>query len=159
MAYSGKYNVKNKQKYKGKVSEVFYRSFWELCAFKWCDNNSQIKEWSSEEVVIPYFYEVDKCIHRYFIDLYIKFKDGTCKLIEIKPDSQTKPPKTPKRKTKRYINECFTYVKNQNKWDFAKEYAEERGWTFEIWTEVHLEKLGILPKSLKPLKPFKKKKK
>ena len=47
-----------------------------------------------------------------------------------------------------------------NKWGAAMEYALDRGWTFEIWTEKTLSKMGILPKStkpLKPLKPFKKK--
>ena len=40
----------------------------------------------------PYFYEVDKRYHRYYLDLKITFKEGKTILVEIKPDSQTKPP-------------------------------------------------------------------
>jgi hypothetical protein len=128
--------------------------------------NSQIKSWSSEEVVIPYLWDVDKRYHRYFMDLKIKFKDGRTILVEIKPEKETKPPKRPDR-SKRYINEAMTYVKNQNKWEAASGYAKDRGWGFEIWTEKTLTSMGIMPsqskkgglKPLKPMKPFRKKKK
>lgn len=130
----------------------------------WCDENNSIIEWSSEEIVIPYYYDVDKKYHRYFIDLKIKFAEGTVLLIEIKPEKQTKPP-VGKRKTKQYIKESLTYVKNMNKWSAASEYAKDRGWKFEIWTEKELENLNIMPKSankikskLKPMPKFKKRK-
>lgn len=48
----------------------------------------------------------------------------------------------------------MTYVKNQNKWQAASEFAKDRNWSFEIWTEKRLESMGILPKQLKPLKPL-----
>ena len=38
-----------------------------------------------------------------------------------------------------------------NKWKAAESYAKDRGWTFEIWTEKTLIKMGIMPKQLKPL--------
>jgi hypothetical protein len=158
MAYSGRYTVKNPKKYKGDSTQVVYRSLWEKHAFKWCDNNSDIVEWSSEEVVIPYLYEVDKRYHRYFMDLKIKFRNGKTVLVEIKPDKETRPPEG-QRRTKRYINEAFTYIKNQNKWDAAYEYAQDRGWEFWIWTEKNEPLKSIIPKSTKQLKPFKRKKK
>ena len=158
MAYSGRYTVKNPKKYKGDHTQVVYRSLWEKHAFKWCDNNSDIVEWSSEEVVIPYLYEVDKRYHRYFMDLKIKFRNGKTVLVEIKPDKETRPPEG-QRRTKRYINEAFTYIKNQNKWDAAHEYAQDRGWEFWIWTEKNEPLKSIIPKSTKQLKPFKRKKK
>jgi hypothetical protein len=127
---------------------------WERQCFAWCENNSEIKEWSSEEIVVPYYYEVDKKYHRYFIDLKITFNNGKTILVEIKPEKETAPPKRPD-KTKRYLNEALTYVKNQNKWQAANEFAKDRGWEFQIWTEKTLEKMNILPKALKPLKPFK----
>ena len=40
-----------------------------------------------------------------------------------------------------------------NKWD-ANEFAKDNGYEFQIWTEKTLESMGILPKSMKPLKPF-----
>ena len=68
MAYSGKYVIQNKSKYKGDPNKVIYRSLWEKHAFQWCDTHSGVHSWSSEEVVIPYYYEIDKKYHRYFMD-------------------------------------------------------------------------------------------
>ena len=120
MAYSGKYVVKHKSKYKGDVDNVVYRSMWERHCFYWCDHNPNIKSWSSEETVIPYFYDVDKRYHRYFMDLKITYKDGRTILVEIKPEKEIQPPKKPDR-SKRYIRESLTYVKNMNKWEAANE--------------------------------------
>lgn len=158
MAYSGRYSVKNPEKYQGDHTNVVYRSLWEKYAFMWCDDNSNIIEWSSEETVIPYLYEVDKRYHRYFVDLKIKTKDGKTWLIEIKPDKETRVP-TGQRKTRRYVEEAMTFVKNQNKWNAAEEYAKDRGWHFAVWTEKTEPLKSIMPKSTKPLKPFQKRKK
>ena len=154
MAYSGRYKVKNPEKYQGNPDNVIYRSLWERHCFKWCDNNPEVKYWGSEEVVIPYLYEVDKKYHRYFMDLKVTYQNGKTVLIEIKPEKETKPPAVPQRRTKRYNSEGLTYVKNMNKWSAAQQYALDRGWHFEIWTEKQLESMGILPKSTKQLKPF-----
>jgi hypothetical protein len=159
MAYKGKYKVKNISKYQGDPLNVVYRSMWERHCFKWCDENPNVVQWSSEEIVVPYYYEIDKKYHRYFVDLKIKMKGGKVLLIEIKPDKETKPPKNPGRQTKRYITEGMTYVKNMNKWKAANTYAKDRGWEFQIWTEHTLEAMGIKPKPLKKLPPYKKKKK
>jgi hypothetical protein len=142
MTYKGKYKVKNIEKYKGDHKNVIYRSMWERHCFKWCDENPKVKYWSSEEVVIPYLYEVDKKIHRYFMDLKIVYESGKTVLVEIKPAKELSPP-TGNRRTKRYIIEGYTYIKNINKWEAAKEYAKDQGWGFEIWTEKEL-KAGAL---------------
>lgn len=164
MAYSGKYKVKHPHKYKGDHTNVIFRSMWERYCFVWCDENPDIVSWSSEEVVIPYLYEVDKKYHRYFVDLKFTTKNGMTYLVEIKPEKETQLPKRPD-KSKRYISEALTYVKNQNKWSAAEEYAKDRNWKFVIWTEKTLTQMGIMPKQsdkplkpLKPLKPFRKKK-
>jgi len=164
MAYSGRYKVININKYKGDFTKVVYRSLWEKYVFQWCDNNTNVKEWSSEEVVIPYYYDVDKKYHRYFVDLKIITKEKTM-LVEIKPAKETEPPIGEKR-TKKYINEGLTYIKNMNKWEAANEYAKDRGWEFQIWTEKTLQEMNLLPKPMpgkikKPLKklaPYKRKK-
>ena len=161
MAHSGKYNPDPK-KYKGDVSTVKYRSSWELKAFIWCDKNSSVKYWSSEETVVPYFWDIDKKYHRYYVDLKITFTDGKTILVEIKPAKETEPPTNP-NKSKRYIGEAMTYVKNMNKWEAANSYAKDRGWEFQIWTEDTLKSMGIMKeqkgklKPLKPLKPYRKK--
>ena len=162
MAYSGRYKVKHRSKYKGDPDKVIFRSLWERHCFRWCDENPKIKNWSSEETIIPYFYEVDKKYHRYFVDLKITFKDGKTIIVEIKPDKETKVPKNP-NKSKRYIGEAMTYVKNMNKWEAANSFAKDRGWSFQIWTENTLKSMGIMKdqpgklKPLKPLKPYRKK--
>ena len=151
MAYSGKYKVKNIRKYRGNPDKVVYRSHWEKMV------HDEITEWSSEETVVPYYYEVDKRYHRYFVDLKIKFNTGEVILVEIKPAKETEPPKRPD-KSKRYINEAMTYVKNMNKWEAADTFAKDRGWKFQIWTENTLQSMGIMAKmsnKLKPLKPLK----
>lgn len=160
--YKGRYKVTKPEKYKGNHKEVVYRSGWERFAFKWCEKNPAVKYWNSEETVIPYRSAVDGRIHRYFVDLTIWFDDGTVFIVEIKPAAQTKPPKKPARKTKRYISEALTYAVNESKWEAAKYYAEQKGWHFVKWTEVELEKMGMKSmtskKAFKPLKPLKRKK-
>ena len=91
MAYSGRYQVKNPKKYKGDYTKVVYRSLWERNVFRWCDDNPKVKNWSSEEIIVPYYYDVDKKYHRYFVDLKIVLEDKTL-LVEIKPEKETAPP-------------------------------------------------------------------
>ena len=91
------------------------------------------------------------------MDLKIKTNENKIILVEIKPDKQTRPPEG-QRKTKQYIAEGLAYVKNQCKWRAAKEYADDRKWDFQIWTEHTLQQMGILskpvPGKLKKLKAF-----
>lgn len=154
MAYSGTYKVIHPSKYKGDSDKVVYRSMWEKYVMKFLDNDPTVAEWSSEEVVIPYLYEVDRRYHRYFVDFYVKYKTGRVILIEVKPDKETRAP-VGSRRTKKYITEGYTFVKNTNKWEAANAYAKDRGWHFEIWTEKTLWAKGIMPKSTKPLKKMK----
>lgn len=151
MAKSGIYKVKNREKYQGDAGNIVYRSSWEKRAFEWCDRNKDVVKFSSEEVIVPYWFAGDKKWHRYFVDLKIVMKDGTVRLIEIKPKAQTMKPKFPGRKTKRYLTEAIGFVKNQNKWEAAEKYARDRNWTWEIWTEDTLTAMNILPKRLKAL--------
>jgi len=123
----------------------------------WFDKSERVRSWSSEEIVIPYLYEVDKRYHRYFPDFVVHWARGGTSLIEVKPKKETAPP-TSARRTKRYITEGLTYVKNRNKWEAAEEYCKDRQWKFEIWTEYELDVLGIKPKSTRPLKKYKPKK-
>jgi hypothetical protein len=143
MSYQGRYTIKRPEKYAGDAKKVVYRSLWERQAFKWCENNPKVKMWNSEEVVVPYKSTVDKKLHRYFVDLLIQMEDKKTYLIEIKPKKETAPPKKPKRKTKRFINEQLTFIKNQDKWEAATEFAEHKGWKFQVWTEETLKNLGI----------------
>ena len=143
MAYKGKYRPQNPDKYIGDTKDIVYRSLWERGAFKWLDTNSSIRYWNSESVVVPYLCSSDNRIHKYYLDLWFQTTEGQTFIVEIKPQKECHPPKKPKRQTKRYIQESLTYVKNQCKWKSASEYAKDRGWHFEIWTEDTLKSLGI----------------
>ena len=144
MSYHGPFQPINPHKYKGDPKRIVFRSLWERQLFKWCDEHCFVKAWSSEEIVVPYRCDTDKQLHRYFPDVFIEFSDGRKLLIEVKPKKETVQPRVPKRKTKRFITEVLTYVKNTSKWAAAEAYAKERGWTFEIWSEDMLRKLGIV---------------
>ncbi len=161
--YKGKFRPKNLKKYKGDYTSITYRSLWERQTFRWIDSNPSITEWNSEEVIIPYRCGTDGKMHRYFIDVFFKTADGKKYLIEIKPDKQTRPP-TGTKKTKRFITESLTYIKNQSKWEAANKFADDNNCVFQIWTEHTLEGLGIkLLMNKKPkgkiLKPLRVKKK
>lgn len=140
--YQGIYKPKNPQKYEGDPTQIIYRSSWELKFFNWCDNNPSVVGWCSEEIIVPYVCPTDGKPHRYFPDARIKVRNRTGQveiyLVEIKPDKQTRPPEVPKRKTKRFLIEAATYMKNEAKWKAAKRYADDRGWRFMIITENHL---------------------
>lgn len=142
MAYKGKYTIKNTKKYLGDPTKVIYRSLWERQAFKWCESNPRVRKWNSEEIVVPYKCKTDNKLHRYYVDLLVELDNKDIILVEIKPKRETVPPKG-KRKTKRYIKEVTTYIKNTSKWEAATQYANHKGWKFQIWTEDTLTNLGI----------------
>jgi len=119
MAYKGKYIPTNKKKYVGDPYKIVYRSLWERKFMVYCDMNESIISWASEEIVIPYRSPIDNRIHRYFPDFFIKVKQQTGEIknmiIEIKPKVQCSPPKVPKRKTTKYLNEVKTWgINKQN---------------------------------------------
>lgn len=138
----GIFKPQNPQKYIGDSSNIVYRSGWEKRVMDWCDTNTNIVRWASEEIVIPYISPIDNRGHRYFPDFYVEAKapDGKVRklLIEVKPKAQTEPPKVPRRKTRRYITEVMTYGVNQAKWEQAKLFCEEKGWEFLVITEQEL---------------------
>ena len=142
MSYKGLFKPKNPNKYIGNVDNIIWRSLWERKFLNYCDLNENILEYSSEEISIPYLDPSTGRIRRYFPDVYMKVKDvdGAIKkyLIEIKPKRQTLPPTVPKRKNKSYINEVYTYAKNQAKWEAAREFCKDNGWEFKLITEKEL---------------------
>jgi hypothetical protein len=142
MSYKGIFKPKNPSKYLGNSSNIIYRSLWELKLMMYLDNHKDVLNWASEEIAVPYRSPLDRRIHRYFVDFYVKRKiQGMVKesLIEIKPKRQTLPPKVPKSKVSpRVINEIKTWSVNQAKWKAAEEFCKDKGWNFLIMTEDEL---------------------
>lgn len=142
MYHKRKYVPMNPEKYIGDPTNIIMRSSWETKFAIWCDRNPSVLKWNSEETIVPYVCPTDGKRHRYFIDFRVQMRDksGNLKtyLVEIKPECQTLPPKNPGRKTKRFLIETATYMKNQAKWESATQFAKDRGWEFIIITERHL---------------------
>lgn len=131
------------EKYAGDPSNIIMRSSWETMFAGWCDKNPSIVKWSSEETIIPYRCPTDGKIHRYFVDFKITLKNGKTYLVEVKPAKQCEPPIFPGKRTQRYLTESLTFMKNQAKWEAARNYCKDRGWEFKIITE---KELGLTPK-------------
>lgn len=143
----GRYDLRNPEKYLGDGSNVIYRSSWEKRLMVFFDTHPAILKWGSEEVVIPYFWEVDGKQHRYFPDFVVlmKTKSGQAKvLIEVKPFAQTQAPKKTKgKREKTFLTEVETYTKNQAKWRAADAFCKDRGWIFRIITEREIFKQKV----------------
>lgn len=143
----GRFIPKNKDKYRGKIDKITYRSSWEKWYCNWLDNEPRVAYWSSEETVIPYFSQMDGRKRRYFMDFWFKTVDGKEFFIEVKPKKETVEPKPPAVLTtaskKQFQREIYTYNVNCNKWEAAKRLADKRGITFRVLTEVGLRKMGM----------------
>ena len=143
MAHSGKFRPKNIKKYKGEVSNIFYRSSWELKIMRFFDLNNKIDWWKSEEIVIPYVSPTDGKRHRYFPDFLYGTLSGSTYLVEVKPKKQTRPPKKKTVITEKYVREVFEWGKNEAKWKAAVDFCKQKNWIFQIWTEDQIKELGI----------------
>lgn len=137
----GYYTPVHPEKYKGDRSKIIWRSSWELKYMKYLDLNSNIIEWSSEPIAIPYKY-VDGNIHKYYPDFYFaEMKNGEIirYIVECKPTIMLRKPEKPKRITKRsaanYNMILEQYQKNYCKVQAAKEWCNKRGLRFVFLTE------------------------
>jgi len=137
----GFFNPKNPLKYIGQ-KPIRYLSSWELKFFRFCDDNSNVVEWASEAVIIPYLSPIDNKIHRYYTDGIIAIKEATGikkYIVEIKPSAQTKSPVQNRKKHKTMVYETIRYAQNQAKWEAAVKYANKHGYQFIILTEKELD--------------------
>lgn len=142
MSYKGYFKPKNPAKYKGDPTNIVYRSLWELKLMSYLDSHHDVLTWSSEEFFIPYRSPIDNKIHRYFPDFKIvkRIDENVSEtiVIEVKPLSQSIPPKIQAKPTKKYLREVMTYGINEAKWRAAKEFCSDRKWKFMVMTEKEL---------------------
>ena len=136
----GIFTPRNPKKFIG--TRAVYRSSFELRFMQWADHNDNVLEWSSEQIIIPYISPVDGRAHRYYVDNFVVIREGDKikrYLVEIKPFSQTQPPRTSPRKRKAtIIYEQTQWLVNQAKWAAAQKYARDKGAEFIILTEREL---------------------
>ncbi len=92
MAWRGKYNPQNPQKYIGDITNIIYRSGLEWRVMRWLDLQESILAWASEEIAIPYCDPTNNKARRYFPDFWVRMKkkDGSIieELWEVKPKNQ-----------------------------------------------------------------------
>ena len=112
----GIFKPRNPSKYKGNVSNIVYRSSWELSLFMKLDANPDVLQWSSEENPIPYKSPLDGKLHRYFPDVWIKTKtkNNTIEesIIEVKPFRETIQPVQGDKSNRVFAKEVMTYAVN-----------------------------------------------
>ena len=166
----GIYIPKHPEKVVG--GEIICRSGWEMSFARWCDDNPHVVEWGGEPMSIQYRnpagVDFDACkkagsnpadpynwpIHNYYPDFYVKLRDADTDeeknlIIEIKPKFQTERPIAPPngaklQEQKKYVNSVKTYLQNIKKWEAAVNWCKPRGFEFCVYTEVTLEKMGII---------------
>lgn len=135
----GKYVPKHPEKYVGDVTNIVYRSSYELEMNQFLDNNVRVLHWSSEEIAIPYIKPTDGRVHRYFPDYWVEYadKDGVIaqEIIEVKPYSQTR---SPRGNHKHKLYEQITLAINVAKWKACSEFCKQNNMKFRIITEKKL---------------------
>jgi hypothetical protein len=140
----GYFNPTNPTKYIG-PTPIIYRSSWERKFMIMCDTKEKVIVWSSEPVQIKYMSSIDHKEHTYHPDFYMKVKgeEGVEEfLVEIKPEAQIRKPEPPKKNSRkalesyRYLAEQF--IRNRDKYAYAKVWAADRGWRFIVLTEKSL---------------------
>lgn len=123
-------HLKHPEKYIAENKTIQMRSGWEISfVIDFLDKHTSVLSWTSEELIIPYFCQIRKNVHRYFPDFTMTVKEATGNIktyvVEIKPDVEVHPPKVPKRQTKTFKDRCDIYIKNQCKWEAAREYCKK----------------------------------
>lgn len=145
--YKGFYSPMNPAKYIGDITKIRFLSNWERMFMVNLDRNNNVIGWNSEDVIIPYICGTDGKPHRYLVDFYVVYRSSVSQvvnkhLIEIKPYKETIPPIAPKRLTKKselnYQKANMTWVKNQSKWKYAREYCSKYNMSFSIYSEYEL---------------------
>ena len=91
------------------------------------DEIDGVESWTYEQIVIEYISNIrTKKIRKYYPDFFIKYSDGHCEVVEIKP--------------KRRLDQ-FNVKK---KIAAAKSWCGDKGYEFKIITEVELKQLNLL---------------
>ena len=136
-AISGIFLPQHPEKYTG-CGKIEYKSKLELSFMHYVDRNPNVVSWGYEGTTIKYFDRARGKVRRYFIDFSIVVKVGPIRKtiwIEIKPESETHPPRGRAR------NDCkaqMTWMTNQSKWEAATKLARSKGYEFHVITEKQL---------------------
>ena len=132
---SGKYQVKNPEKYMGKRLPS-YRSSWEFTFMSFCDNNPAVLNWVSEGVKIPYFNPVSGKQTIYVPDFLVVYVDANqrqhTELVEIKPSKEAT------MESARSYRDKLMVAMNMAKWAAADSWARANNMRFRVVTEFDI---------------------
>ena len=132
---SGKYTIKNPEKYIGKRVPT-YRSSWEFTFCSFCDNNPAVINWASEAIQIPYFNPVSGKNTIYVPDFVVVYMDKNqrkhTELVEIKPSKETTM-----ESAKSYRDKLSVAI-NMAKWAAADSWARANNMRFRVVTEYDI---------------------
>jgi hypothetical protein len=168
--HQGFYIPTNPQKYIGDPHLIIYRSGWEFSFCKWCDFSPSIIRWSSEPIKVPYLDKISKLEEckklgldpnnpknwvkkNYNLDFWVEVKKADESIekwfVEIKPSNKLVRPIPPKqgcslKEEKQFVIKAKEYITNEAKFIALKTFAERSGAKFYIFTEIQLEKFGII---------------
>jgi hypothetical protein len=132
---SGKYTIKNPEKYMGKRAPT-YRSSWEFTFCSFCDNNPAVINWASEAIQIPYFNPVSGKQTVYVPDFVVVYMDKNqrkhTELVEIKPSKETTM-----ESAKSYRDKLSVAI-NLAKWAAADSWCRANNMRFRVVTEYDI---------------------
>lgn len=113
-----------------KNEPIIYRSGLELQFIQFCENNPKIAKWASEPIKIPYYNRIKEKEANYYPDYIIENYKGERTIVEIKPYNQTIKPSAI---DSRWLKEAW--ITNTDKWNAAKQFADNNNMKFIIVTE------------------------
>jgi hypothetical protein len=132
---SGKYTIKNQEKYIGKRTPT-YRSSWEFTFCSFCDNNPAVINWASEAIQIPYYNPVSGKNTIYVPDFVVVYMDKNqrkhTELVEIKPSKETT------MESARSYRDKLSVAINLAKWAAADSWARANNMRFRVVTEFDI---------------------
>ena len=132
---SGKYQVKNPEKYMGKRLPN-YRSSWEFTFMSFCDNNPAVLNWVSEGVKIPYYKPVSGKQTIYVPDFLVVYVDANqrqhTELVEIKPSKEAT------MESARSYRDKLMVAMNMAKWAAADSWCRANNMRFRVVTEFDI---------------------
>jgi hypothetical protein len=160
----GYYQPIYENKYIANTQQIVYRSSLEYKFCIYADKSDKVVRWGSEVVSIPYKnieydeYGNQKLVDRtYHVDFYMEVKSILDPnlierwVIEVKPHDEFQriengtPPERPEKITdkslKNWEYSLKEYIKNTQKWKYAKEWCRQRGMFFYVFTEKTINKL------------------
>lgn len=106
---------------------IEYRSGWELEVCKYLDSEPSVVSYEYESIAIPYISNVRTGkVRNYFPDFLVNYADGKKIMVEVKR------------------NDKLTNLKVMKKTEAGRQWCQQNGATYELWTNQLIEKIRKL---------------